>query len=247
MTHQDVLAVIPVRWGSTRFPGKALADLAGRPMVEHVWRHAMAARTIGRVVVATDDERIRAAVTGFGGEVVMTAADHHSGTDRVAEVALATSCRVVLNIQGDEPLLSPDDMDAAVAPLLADDTLEATTLAAPLAAGDDAGDPHLVKVVTAANGDALYFSRAPIPFRRNQEPEPAFLHHIGLYALRRELLAEFSRWPPGTLEQVEGLEQLRLLEHGHRLRVILVPHAFPGIDTPADLARVAACMGTPAP
>jgi len=247
VTHQDVLAVIPVRWGSTRFPGKALADLSGRPLVEHVWRHATAARSIDRVVVATDDERIRAAVTGFGGDVVMTAPTHHSGTDRVAAVALATSCRVVVNIQGDEPLLGPEAIDAAVAPLLADEILEATTLAAPLAAGDEAGDPHLVKVVTAANGDALYFSRSPIPFQRNQAAGTAFLHHIGLYAFRREILAKFSKWPPGKLEQTEGLEQLRLLEHGHRLRVILVPRAFPGIDTPRDLARVAALLHTPAP
>jgi 3-deoxy-D-manno-octulosonate cytidylyltransferase len=247
VTHQDVLAVIPVRWGSTRFPGKALADLSGRPLVEHVWRHATAARSIDRVVVATDDERIRAAVTAFGGEAVMTADTHQSGTDRVAEVALTTPCRIVVNIHGDEPLLGPGARDAAVAPLLADDNVEATTLAAPLAEGDDAGDPHLVKVVTAANGDALYFSRSPIPFRRNQEAGGGFLHHIGLYALRRELLAEFSRWAPGTLEQAEGLEQLRLLEHGRRLRVVLVPHSFPGIDTPEDLARVAARMDAPAP
>ena len=247
MTHQDVLAVIPVRWGSTRFPGKALADLEGRPLVEHVWRHAIAARSIDRVVVATDDERILAAVTDFGGEAVMTAATHHSGTDRVAAVALTTSCRVVVNIQGDEPLLDPEAMDAAVAPLLADDTLEATTLAAPLAEGDHADDPHLVKVVTAANGDALYFSRSPIPFQRNREAEATFLHHIGLYAFRRELLAEFSKWPPGNLERAEGLEQLRLLERGRRLRVILVQHAFPGIDTPRDLARVAALLRAPAP
>ncbi len=247
MTQQDVLAVIPVRWGSTRFPGKALADLSGRPLVEHVWRHATAARSISRVVVATDDERIRAAVAGFGGEAVMTAGTHHSGTDRVAEVALATSCRIVVNIQGDEPLLGPEAMDAAVAPLLADDNLEATTLAAPLAEGDDPHDPHLVKVVTAANGDALYFSRSPVPFQRNQEAGGAFLHHIGLYALRRELLAEFSNWPPGVLEQTEGLEQLRLLEHGRRLRVIRVPRAFPGIDTPRDLARVAALLRASSP
>lgn len=247
MTRQDVLAVIPVRWGSTRFPGKALADLSGLPLVEHVWRHATAARSIGRVVVATDDERILAAVIGFGGEAIMTAADHPSGTDRVAEVALATSCRIVVNIQGDEPLLDPEAMDAAVAPLLADNDVEATTLAAPLARDDDVHDPHLVKVVTAANGDALYFSRSPVPFHRNQEAGANFLHHIGLYAFRRELLEEFSKWPPGTLECAEGLEQLRLLEHGRRLRVILIRRAFPGIDTPQDLARVAALLRADTP
>jgi 3-deoxy-manno-octulosonate cytidylyltransferase (CMP-KDO synthetase) len=238
----DVIAVIPVRWGSTRFPGKPLAPLAGRPVVEHVWRRAGSAATVGRVLVATDDTRIRDAVRAFGGEVVMTSREHASGSDRIAEVIRTLPCRVVVNVQGDEPLLEPAAIDAAVGPLLADASLEATTVAAPLDPAADVTNPHLVKVVVAASGDALYFSRAAIPFRRNPEPALATLHHIGLYAFRREFLLEYNSWPQGTLEQVEGLEQLRLLERGRRLRVVQVPRAWPGVDTPEDLERISALM-----
>jgi 3-deoxy-D-manno-octulosonate cytidylyltransferase len=242
LPQTDVIAVIPVRWGSSRFPGKPLALLAGTPVVEHVWRRAREATTVDRVVVATDDARIQEAVTGFGGEVVMTSADHASGSDRIAEVVRSLSCRVVVNVQGDEPLLAPEAIDAAVGPLLADENLEATTVAAPLESDTDAADPNRVKVVLAANGDALYFSRAAIPYRRNQEPQLTTLHHIGLYAFRREFLLEFNSWPPGVLERVEGLEQLRLLERGRRMRVIQISRAWPGVDTPADLERVAAML-----
>jgi 3-deoxy-manno-octulosonate cytidylyltransferase (CMP-KDO synthetase) len=235
----QVIAVIPVRWGSTRFPGKPLADLAGRPLVEHVWRRASAATRVDRVLVATDDERIRDAVAGFGGAAVMTSPDHASGSDRIAEAVRDLSCELVVNVQGDEPLLSPQAIDAAVEPLLADSTLEASTLAAPLGSGSDPADPNLVKVVVAASGDALYFSRAPIPYRRRQVAEPATLHHIGLYVFRRSLLLEFTRWPRGSLETAESLEQLRLLEQGRKLRVVQVKQAWPGVDTPADLERAA--------
>jgi len=185
------------------------------------WRRAGSAATVGRVLVATDDTRIRDAVRAFGGEVVMTS---------------------VVNVQGDEPLLEPAAIDAAVAPLLADASLEATTVAAPMDPAAHLTNPHLVKVVVAASGDALYFSRAAIPFRRNPEPALATLHHIGLYAFRREFLLEYNSWPQGALEQVEGLEQLRLLERGRRLRVVQVPRAWPGVDTPEDLERISALM-----
>jgi 3-deoxy-manno-octulosonate cytidylyltransferase (CMP-KDO synthetase) len=242
MPDTDVIAVIPVRWGSTRFPGKPLALLGGRPVVEHVWQRAGAADTVNRVVVATDDTRIRDAVAGFGGEVVMTSADHASGSDRIAEVIRTLPCRVVVNVQGDEPLLAPEAIDAAVAPLLEDESLEATTVAAPLDPAQDPDDPNRVKVVVAASGDALYFSRSAIPYRRNATPSTATLHHIGLYAFRRELLLEYTSWPQGILEQVEGLEQLRLLERGRRLRVVQVSRAWPGVDTPDDLERISALI-----
>jgi 3-deoxy-manno-octulosonate cytidylyltransferase (CMP-KDO synthetase) len=243
LTESSVLVVIPARYHSTRLPGKILADIAGRPMIEHVYRRATAARLVHGVIVATDDERIAAAVRGFGGAAVMTRADHVSGTDRIAEVVSALHCRAVVNLQGDEPLIEPETIDAAVRPLLEDSTVEISTLSRPLANSEEYRNPNVVKVVTNYRGDALYFSRAPIP-----APSPSTAlaaaapsvarAHVGLYVYRRETLLKLAGLAAAPLEIVESLEQLRALAHGIRIRVIETKHAAAGVDTPEDLERV---------
>ncbi|MGE0392187.1 MAG: 3-deoxy-manno-octulosonate cytidylyltransferase [Vicinamibacterales bacterium] len=234
------VALIPARYASTRFPGKPLVELAGRTMIEHVYRRAAEASTVDAVAVATDDARIADAVTAFGGHAVMTGAHHPSGSDRIAEAAGGLACDVVVNVQGDEPLISPDAIDAAVAPLLSDPAVLMSTLAAPIGDPHDADDPNVVKVVLDRRGDALYFSRARIPFPR--QPGTAPLRHIGLYAYRRPFLIEFAGWPRSPLEETESLEQLRALERGVRIRTLVTPYESIGVDTPGDLARVRAAL-----
>ena len=242
LTESSVLAVIPARFESTRLPGKILADIAGRPMIEHVYRRASAARLVHAVIVATDDERIARAVRGFGGAAIMTRADHVSGTDRIAEVVAAHPCRAVVNLQGDEPLVEPDTIDAAVAPLLADSTIEMSTLSRPFANADEFRNPNVVKVVTDDRGNALYFSRSPIPFPRVAAlPSPARAH-VGLYVYRRDTLLKVAAMPAAPLEIVESLEQLRALAHGVRIRVVETTHAAAGVDTAEDLERVRQMM-----
>jgi 3-deoxy-manno-octulosonate cytidylyltransferase (CMP-KDO synthetase) len=238
LTESSVLAVIPARFESTRLPGKILADIAGRPMIEHVYRRASAARLVHAVIVATDDERIASAVRGFGGAAIMTRTDHVSGTDRIAEVVAAHPCRAVVNLQGDEPLIEPDTIDAAIAPLLADSTIDMSTISRPFADADEFRNPNVVKVVTDDRGNALYFSRSPIPFPRTAAlPAPARAH-VGLYVYRREMLLKLAAMPAAPLEIVESLEQLRALAHGVRIRVVEITHAAAGVDTPEDLQRV---------
>lgn len=253
----EAIVIIPARWASTRFPGKPLAEIAGRPMVEHVYRKASRARLVSRVIVATDDERIFEAVRAFGGEVQMTRADHPSGTDRVAEVAAGpggAGAAVIVNVQGDEPLIEPGSIDGAVAPFLAENPPDMSTLAVPLPGPEAFLDPNVVKVVVASSGDALYFSRAPIPFTRDRlgseqaqaaaladgweglSPRP--LKHLGLYAYQRDYLFRLAKLPPTRLEQAEKLEQLRALEDGASIRVIEVEEDSIGVDVPEDLARL---------
>lgn len=226
-----VLAVIPARFESHRLPGKPLADIAGKPMVQHVYERASAS-AVDRVVVATDDVRIRDAVSAFGGEAVMTRSDHVSGTDRVHEAAgraLAGPGDIIVNVQGDEPLLDPTLVDRLVEAVR--DGADVATAATPVA---DAADPNVVKVVCDASGHALYFSREPIPHGG------PYLQHLGVYAFRRDALERFVTTSPGRLERIERLEQLRVLESGGRIRVVLVDRAHPSVDTPADLAHVRA-------
>ncbi len=250
LTESSVLAVIPARYDSTRFPGKPLADLAGRPMIEHVYRRVSAATRVHGVVVATDDSRIAQAVEGFGGVAIMTRADHPSGTDRIAEVAAGLSCRIVVNVQGDEPLIDPSAVDAAVEPLLADPSLEMSTLSRPLTDPREFASPHVVKVVTDARGHALYFSRAPIPFNGTADRESGVGRrepgraHVGLYAYRRDVLLRLAALPPAPLERIEALEQLRALTHGIGIRVVDIRHASIGVDTPDDLDRVRQLLTT---
>lgn len=235
-----VVGIIPARWGSTRFPGKPLALLAGRPMVEHVWRRASRAKVLTRLIVATEDQRIVRAVQGFGGEAVMTPASCASGTDRLSVVARRVACDVAVNIQGDEPFVNPRDLDALVRPFLTERGVAMTTLSAPFPAGE-LDNPARVKVVCDQAGNALYFSRSPIPFirdpkRSGRKADPYRLH-LGFYAYRRDLLLQIARWSPTPLEQLEQLEQLRVLEHGVAIRVVPVARGTLAIDTPADLRK----------
>lgn len=206
-------------------------------MISHVHARASEAKLVDAVLVATDDPRIAAAVDAFGGTAVMTRADHPSGTDRLAEVAAHLSAEIIVNLQGDEPLLDPAAVDAAVAPLLADATMPMGTLRTPLAAGD-AGNPNVVKVVIDLAGDALYFTRAHVPYTRPGHPPAPAWRHLGLYVYRREVLLRLAALAPTPLEQAEGLEQLRALEHGIRLHTVAVTAASPSVDTPEDLDRV---------
>lgn len=231
------MAAIPARYGSSRLPGKPLLDLGGRPMVEHVYRRAAAARGIARVVVLTDDERIAAAVRAFGGEVEITPADCASGTDRIAWAARAWPEPIVVNVQGDEPLVDPGGIERLAAHLAAVPEDGMVTLAA-AAGGDDLSEPSVVKIVVDRQGYALYFSRAPIPFPRNAEGAPV-RRHLGLYGYRRETLLRLASLPPSPLERRESLEQLRALENGIRIRVLDGAVPSPAVDTPEDAARVA--------
>ena len=234
----EAVIVIPARYGSTRFPGKPLARLWGKPVIEHVYRRAKQSRLCRRAIIATDNERIAAAARAFGAEVALTRSDHVSGTDRVAEVAEGLEAELVVNVQGDEPLVDPGAIDAAVEPLAGDPGIAMGTLCAPLEEVEDLANPNVVKVVLDEAGFALYFSRLPIPFVRDSGAEVTRYRHIGLYVYRREFLLELARMGPTPLEQAEKLEQLRVLEHGGRIRVVVVRKASPGVDTPEDLARL---------
>ncbi|HYE19961.1 MAG TPA: 3-deoxy-manno-octulosonate cytidylyltransferase [Tepidisphaeraceae bacterium] len=230
--------VIPARYGSTRFPAKILASSTGRPLVQHVVDQALKCQRVGRVLVATDDERIAGALKPFGTEVVMTSPDHQSGTDRIAEVARGgLTDPIIVNVQGDEPEIEPAIIDGLIR-LLEDPPADGgptdmATAATRFPAGADVNDPNLVKVVAGVGGRALYFSRSPIPFRREPTSlgHPAYYLHLGIYAYRREFLLRFASWAPTALEQTEKLEQLRVLEHGGTIRVLAVERATHGIDT----------------
>jgi 3-deoxy-manno-octulosonate cytidylyltransferase (CMP-KDO synthetase) len=217
-------------------------DIAGRPMIEHVYRRTASAASVHHVIVATDDNRIAAAVESFGGVAVMTRSDHPTGTDRIAEVIHALPCRLVVNVQGDEPLIEPETIDAAVRPLLADDTIDIGTLSRPFRDAQEFTTPHVVKVVTNQRGDALYFSRAAIPAAHATISAASVLAaaraHIGLYVYRRDVLLRLATLSPTPLERLEGLEQLRAIEHGLRIFVTEVQHQSAGVDTPDDLERV---------
>jgi 3-deoxy-manno-octulosonate cytidylyltransferase (CMP-KDO synthetase) len=234
-----VTAVIPVRFGSTRFPGKPLADILGKPMVQWVYEAARAARSIDRVLIATDDDRIAEAAERFGATVVRTAIELRNGTERTHAVMQALDGELWLNIQGDEPLLTGDDLDAVIA-LLRDGSRGSATLAVPLAL-DQLADPNCVKVVLGTRGDALYFSRAPIPFARTPG-HAAPLLHVGVYGFRRDVLARYAQLEPTPLELTESLEQLRLIEHGERMAVAVRDTEHVGVDVPADCAGAAAVL-----
>jgi 3-deoxy-manno-octulosonate cytidylyltransferase (CMP-KDO synthetase) len=249
----DFIVAIPARFGATRLPGKPLCDLHGRPLIAHVVDRALEAGA-NRVVVATDDARIAEAVAAMQVEVAMTSPEHASGTDRIAEVARQLALpegMIVVNLQGDEPLAPASGIRTAVSALRTSDAPMAT-LATPIERAAELFDPNCVKVVTDAHGRALYFSRAPVPwardhFRRDQIELPVsarpWLRHIGLYAYRAGFLDTFTRLPRSPLEDIEALEQLRVLDAGYRIHVAIAPEAFPpGVDTPEDLLRVAAIM-----
>lgn len=237
------IAVIPARFASTRVPGKPLADLAGSPMIEHVYRRAALAGRLDRVIVATDDTRIRDAVSGLA-EVRMTSPDHESGSDRVAEVVRDVECDIVVNIQGDLPMLDPGYVDALIDMLVQNSSIEIATAAVPVRSQEEFDDPSVVKVVCDENGRALYFSRAPIPYDRDRPGDFAgAMHHVGLYAYRRETVLRFTKLAPSRLEKLERLEQLRALENGIGIGVVRFDDDAPvEVDTDEDLARARAAI-----
>jgi 3-deoxy-manno-octulosonate cytidylyltransferase (CMP-KDO synthetase) len=243
-----IIAIIPARYASTRYPGKALVMIKGKPMIQWVYERTKQSKLVSRVVVATDDERIRQAVASFGGEAMMTSPAHATGTDRIAEVAGKLECDIVVNVQGDEPLIRPEMIDQAIAPLAEDPSIPMGTLCKKIENRDEAFDPNVVKVVFDKNGYALYFSRAPIPWDRDRWAGKSSLReltldgplykHVGLYVYRREFLLQYARMSPTALEGAEKLEQLRALEHGFRIKTVVTEHESFGVDIPDDLGKI---------
>jgi 3-deoxy-manno-octulosonate cytidylyltransferase (CMP-KDO synthetase) len=219
---RKILGVIPARFASSRFPGKILEMIAGKTMLQHVYERATQARYLTSTIIATDDEDVRTVARQFGAAVRMTRPDHASGTDRVAEVASTEDAAIVVNIQGDEPLIDPEAIDAAILPLVHDDELVMGTLKKRILLANEIVNPNVVMVVTGVTGDAVYFSRSPIPFYRDtgQSQNNAYFKHIGIYVYRRDFLLEYSSLPVGPLETAERLEQLRAIENGFRIRVV---------------------------
>jgi 3-deoxy-manno-octulosonate cytidylyltransferase (CMP-KDO synthetase) len=254
ISQAPVVAIIPARYASSRFPGKALIDIVGKPMIQWVYERTCQAAGVGQVLVATDDTRIYQVVQGFGGQAVMTSPNHATGTDRLAEVAERLDAEIIVNVQGDEPLIEPAAIDAAIAPCAEDPTLVMSTLRCPIPTVDELFDISITKVVCDAQDCALYFSKAPIPYHRDAwgplasmiprlrlaggTPPVVGWRHIGLYVYRRTFLLEFAQLPQTPLERLEQLEQLRALEHGYRIKVIPTPYVSIGVDTPEDVAKV---------
>jgi len=239
----NVVAIIPARYHSNRFPGKPLAKILGKPMIQHVYERAGHVPLLSRVVVATDDERIAECVHAFGGEVVMTRSDHVSGTDRLAEAATILDIAehdIVVNIQGDQPLFPSEVISQVATPLLHDPDLLMATLIYKIIRPEEVFDPNHVKTVFDRNGKALYFSRSPIPYQRNPDEgaTPTYYKHLGFYAYRKGFLLTYVNLPEGEWERFEKLEQLRALEYGYSIKVILTEHDSIEVDTPNDLKRV---------
>ena len=236
-----VICVIPARYSSSRFEGKPLADICGKPMIQRVYERALRSGTVSDVVVATDDERIFAAVGRFGGQAVMTSADHRSGTDRIAEAVSRLSAAdrdIIVNIQGDQPLFAPSQIDEVVKPLLDDPSVDFSTLIYRILRKEEISDPNAVKVVFDRDHFALYFSRSPIPYSRDAGGSPVYYKHHGIYAYRKSFLVTFTKLEEGYLERLEALEQLRAMEHGHRIKVVETLQDSIEVDTPQDLERV---------
>ena len=239
----EVTAIIPARWASTRFPGKPLVELRGKPLVQHVWEQASRAKSVERVIVATDDMRIAEAAFAFGAEVALTSPKHPTGTDRLAEVAAKLkTASIVLNVQGDEPDIAPSTIDRLARALQDDPLLGMVTAANPISAAADIRNPNVVKVVTDLAGRALYFSRSAIPHDRDGSGGIKYLRHQGIYGYRRKVLLDFVKWKPTPLEKEEKLEQLRALEHGVSIGVIVVKKSSVGVDVPADVAKAARAL-----
>jgi 3-deoxy-manno-octulosonate cytidylyltransferase (CMP-KDO synthetase) len=253
-SSEQVVAIIPARYASSRFPGKAVVDIAGKPMIQWVYERTCQASGVGRVLVATDDARILQVVQGFGGQAVMTSPTHPTGTDRLAEVAATLDADLIVNVQGDEPLIEPAAIDAAIAPCAEDPALVMCTLRCPIPTVDELFDISVTKVVCDAQDFALYFSKAPIPYHRDSwgpltsmvlrlrlaggTPPVVGWRHVGLYVYRRTFLLAFARLPQTPLERLEQLEQLRALEHGYRIKVVPTQYVSIGVDIPEDVAKV---------
>jgi 3-deoxy-manno-octulosonate cytidylyltransferase (CMP-KDO synthetase) len=233
------VGIIPARWGSTRFPGKPLHPIAGKPLLRHVWERCRRAKKLEDIIIATDDMRIAEAAFDWGAEVALTSTKHQSGSDRAAEVLRkAPEFTHVVNVQGDEPLADPKLIDRLVAHMQRDAAVEMITAAHPFPNAAEAASPHQVKVVLARDGTALYFSRSIIPFRRDESAPVDYLRHQGIYGYTRDLLLQFVRWKPSPLERAESLEQLRALENGVRIHVLVTKTGSPGVDTPEDAAAL---------
>lgn len=234
-----IIGIIPARYGSTRLEGKPLKDICGKPMIQRVYEAAQGARLLDQIYVATDDQRIVHAVESFGGNVRLTSPDHKTGTDRIAEVAANLDAEIVVNLQGDEPLLNPAMIDEVIQPFVDDPALPMSTLCVPILEEEALHDPNVVKVVFDQRGNALYFSRSLIPYPRKRDNFTAY-EHLGLYAYRKDFLMTYISLPQSRLEINESLEQLRVLEAGYRLKVVVSAHPYDGVsvDTPEDLERV---------
>jgi 3-deoxy-manno-octulosonate cytidylyltransferase (CMP-KDO synthetase) len=232
--------VIPARYASLRFPGKPLAEILGKPMIQHVFEGASKARNTSKILIATEDERIKTVVEKAGGEAILTRADHRTGTDRVAEVAAHVAADIYINVQGDEPLIDAATIDAVAAAMLEDESVQLCTPCSAITQKSDIMDPNVVKVVLDFDGNGLYFSRAPIPWVRDTGGSVAARHlkHIGIYGYRRDTLLEFPTLPPGELERLEQLEQLRWLENGFHMRVVETEYDPVSVDVPADVEKV---------
>jgi len=234
-----VAVVIPARYASTRLPAKPLRAIAGKPLIQHVWERCSRAKGIDSVIVATDDMRIAEVAFGFGAEVAMTLPTHRSGTDRVAEVAKnLRGYTHIINVQGDEPLVDPKIVAKLASTMAKDKNIEMITSASVFAPDDDLANPNMVKVVLDRASNGLYFSRSPIPYLRGDGVKPAYYRHQGLYGYTSKFLLQFVKWKPGILEQAESLEQLRALENGAKIRVIMAKSAAVGVDTPEDVVAV---------
>ncbi len=236
----NVIGVIPARYSSTRFEGKVLADISGKPMIQHVWERAKQALILDDVIIACDDERIAAVAKGFGAKVVFTAKAHICGTDRIIEVINPLEVKAVINIQADEPLIHPMMIEAVGRALLDDPKISMATLMKKIEDPKEINDPHVVKVVVDKNNFALYFSRAAIPYypENSEANELVYYKHIGLYGYTKDFLFTYKNLPVSRLEKTERLEQLRVLEEGYRIKVLETKHETIGVDTPADLEKV---------
>ena len=239
----NVLGVIPARYASTRLPGKPLIKIGGKPMIQHVYERCKKAKLIDKVIVATDDKRIYYAVVKFGGNAAMTSSKHKSGTDRIGEVVNQrtgelVNLNIVVNIQGDEPFINPANIDKAIKPLLKDKTVNVSTLAFRIKDKKEINDPNVVKVIFDKDGDAIYFSRNPIPYDRDRKGKVNYYKHIGLYVYRKSYLQQLIKMKPSTLEQAEKLEQLRVLENGGKIRVVVTNVDSQSIDTKEDLGKL---------
>jgi len=233
----EIIAIIPARYGSTRFPGKAIAEIHGKPLIQHVYERVSLAKSVSKVTVATDDERIREVVHGFGGEAIMTSSFHRNGTERVAEAAAKTGGEIIVNVQGDEPLIEPALIDKVCAKLLQDKEIVCATAASYITDKEEYHNLHAVKVVIDQQDRALYFSRSPLPFFRDGVYRGAYLH-AGIYCFRRHFLERYASLEETPLEEAEQLEQLRILENGYKIGVVLTEYSSIGVDTEEDLVKV---------
>jgi 3-deoxy-manno-octulosonate cytidylyltransferase (CMP-KDO synthetase) len=242
----EVIGVIPARYSSTRFEGKVLADILGKPMLQHVWERAKQALTLDDLIIACDNELVASAAKGFGAKVILTSKDHICGSDRIIEVVNPLDVKIIINIQGDEPLIHPMMIDSVARSLLDDKRITMATLMKKIEDPKDIEDPNVVKVVVDKNNFALYFSRAPIPHlaENSDIKEPIYYKHIGLYGYTKDFLFTFKNLPVSNLEKIEKLEQLRVLEEGFRIKVIETKHDTIGVDTPADLEKLKNYLGT---